>query len=247
MCMLGGCIALCGTFAILSLKYVPDIINRQIELRNDAIATSFSEIIKKPLLLRNYLQVNQEAQATSRLPGVSYAAVVNAKGVVVGGFFSDLSRFDYDFANRVKQQGFPVDIFAENRLSANRAEGNATLNIGGQKIYDKVKPVADTGNEVHVGIYVSEVEEAIHSALVSPLTISLVAIAFIIGGILFILLNRAITMPLKEITSMAHRISLGETNINIDTTSGPREMRALAEAFKRMQQSIKYMIGRLEK
>lgn len=247
LCMLAGTLFLCTVFAFLSFRYIPDIINHQIELRNEAIATSFSDMIKKPLLLKNYLQVNREAQATSRLPGVSYAAVVNAKGVVVGGFFSDLSRFDARFSERVKQQGFPVDIFTGNRSTANRMDGNATLNIGGQKIYDKMKAIGDTGSEVHVGIYVSEVEEAIRNALFSPLTISLATLALFLGGGFFLLLNRIITKPLVAMTNLANRISLGETDLKIDSDYAPREMRELAKAFQRMQQSIKYMIGRLER
>lgn len=245
-CMLISLVLICGTFAFLALHYVPNIINNQIELRNKAIATSFNEMITKPLLVRNYLQVNREAQSISRLPGVAYAAVVNAKGIVVGGFFSDLSQFDRSFAEQVKQKGFPVDIFAANKSSANRTEGNATLDIGGQKIFDKVQAVSDTGSEVHVGIYVSEVQLAIRDALVSPLTISLVVAAVLLSGLLFFFLNRTITKPLEEMTNIAKRISLGETDLTI-TPKGPREMRNLAEAFKRMQQSIVYMIGRLQK
>ncbi|MDK9707411.1 MAG: HAMP domain-containing protein [Desulforhopalus sp.] len=241
-----GFFTVCGTFSFLTLRYIPDIINNQIDLRNQAITTAFRSAIKKPLLLRDYLQVNQEAKATSKLPGVAYAAVINGKGVVVGGFFSELSRFDSHFAGKVKESGFPVDIFTANRLRQGKEEASATLSIGGQKIYDKVQAVSETGGEVHVGVYVSEVEEAIRHALISPLTISLSLLVLCLGIIMFFFLNRAITKPLEEVTSVVNRISLGEMDLNI-VPSGPREIRELANAFKRMQQSIRYMIGRLGK
>jgi HAMP domain-containing protein len=241
-----GFFVVCGTFAFLALRYIPDIINNQIELRNQAITASFSGIIKKPLLLRDYLQVNQEARATSRLPGVAYAAVINSKGVVVGGFFSDLDRFESQFGKKVKETGFPLDIFAKNRLAAGKGDASATLAIGGQSIYDKVQAISETGGEVHVGIYVSEVEEAIRHALISPLTISMICLVLLLGAVLFVLLNRSITKPLEEVTDVVNRISLGEMNLDI-VPSGPREIRELADAFKRMQQSIRYIIGRLEK
>ncbi len=244
--MLFGFFAVCGTFAFLALRYIPDIINHQIELRNQAITVSFSGVIKKPLLLRDYLQVNQEARATSKLPGVAYAAVINSKGVVIGGFFSDLSRFETQFGQKVKETGFPSDIFAKNRLAGGKGEASATLTIGGQSIYDKVQAIPETGGEVHVGIYVSEVEEAIRQALISPLTISMLCIVLLLGAVLFVLLNRSITKPLEEVTDVVNRISLGEMNLDI-VPSGPREIRELAKAFKRMQQSIRYIIGRLEK
>lgn len=244
--MVFGFLVVCGTFAFLSLRYIPDIINHQIELRNQAITASFSGVIKKPLLLRNYLQVNQEAKATSGLPGVAYAAVINGKGIVVGGFFSDLNRFDPDFGEKVKGTGFPLDIFANNRLSEHNSEASATIRVGGQRIYDKALAIPETGGEVHVGIYVSEVEEAIRQALISPLTISLLCAVLLLGGVFFILLNRSITKPLEEVTDVVNRISLGEMNLDI-VPNGPREIRELAAAFKRMQQSIRYIIGRLEK
>jgi HAMP domain-containing protein len=241
-----GFLVVCGTFAFLALRYIPDIINKQIELRNQAITTSFSGVIKKPLLLRDYLQVNQEARATSKLPGVAYAAVINSKGVVVGGFFSELNHFEATFAKKVKETGFPADIFAANRLTGGKTDASATLSIGGQRIYDKVHAIPEVGGEVHVGIYVSEVEEAIRHALVSPLTISLSCSVLLLGALLFVLLNRAITKPLTEVTDVVNRISLGEMNLDI-VPKGPREIRELAEAFQRMQQSVRYIIRRLEK
>ncbi len=244
--MIFGFFIICGTFAFLALHYIPDIINHQIELRNQAIIASFSGVIKKPLLLRDYLQVNQEARATSKLPGVAYAAVINGKGLVVGGFFSDLNRFEPQFGKKVKETGFPLDIFAKNRLAAGKEDSSATLSIGGQRIYDKVQVIRETGGEVHVGIYVSEVEETIRQALISPLTISLTCAVLLLGAVFFVLLNRSITKPLEEVTDVVNRISLGEMDLNI-VPKGPREIQELANAFKRMQQSIKYIIGRLEK
>jgi HAMP domain-containing protein len=242
--MLTGFIVACGSFIFLAMRYVPGIINHQIELRNQAITTSFSSMIKKPLMLRDYLQVNREAQATSKLPGVAYAAVINSKGLVIGGFFSDLNRFDRLFAQKVKAGGFPLEIFSINRLAAGVSEANKVLNVGGQNIYDKAKAIPEIDAEVHIGIYVSEVQEAIHDALVSPLTITLISLTLVVGVILFFVLNRVITKPLEEVTDVVNRISLGEMDLDF-TPRGPREIRQLGAAFERMQQSIKYMLGRI--
>lgn len=240
-----GFLTVCGTLLFLALWYIPDIINSQIELRNQAITTSFSNAIKKPLLLRDYLQVNQEARATSTLPGVAYAAVLNNKGIVVGGFFSDLNRFEGQFAAKVKEKGFPAEIFHSNRLGNGQEEASAKLTIGEQRIYDKVQLVSNIGAEVHVGIFVTEVEEAIRNAIISPLTLSLAFLILVLGALFFFLLNRAITKPLEQVTDVVNRISLGEMNLEI-IPSGPREIRELASAFKRMQQSIRYVLGKLE-
>ncbi len=241
-----GFIIVCGTFAFLALKYIPDIINNQIEMRTQAIATSFSGAITKPLLLKNYLQVNQEAQRTSKLPGVAYAAVVNTKNIAIGGFFSDLSRFDEQFAKKVKEKGFPGDILNANKLPSQKQEANARILVGGQLIYDKVLAIADAGGAVHIGIYISEVDNAIHEALFSPLTLSLIGIVLLFGLGIFILLTRSITKPLQEVTNVINRVSVGEMDLTI-APKGPREIRELAAAFERMHQSIKYIISQLDK
>ncbi len=241
-----GFLAITATFAYLYLQYIPKIINQQIELRTLAITKSFSGVIKKPLLLRNYLQVNKEAKRTSQLPGVAYAAVVNKKGIVIAGFFSDLERFDNQFKTTVQQKGFPVDRLAQNKLPPGEDTANSRIMMGGQTIFDEVVSIPDTGGEVHVGIYVSEVDNAIKNALVSPLTISLIGGVLIVGFIVLLILTRAITRPMQELTDVANRISLGELDLEIKP-SGPREMRQLAAAFDRMRYSIKTAMDRLRK
>ncbi|TKB25064.1 HAMP domain-containing protein [Desulfopila sp. IMCC35006] len=241
-----GFIVLTGTFTFLALRYVPDIIGNQIELRTQAITSAFSGGIQKPLLLRDYLQVNKEAKRTSQLPGVAYAAVVNQKGIVVGGFFSDLSRFDKDFANIIKLKGFPVDVLNQNKLAAGMERKNARITMGGQTIFDEVTPIPDTGGQVHVGIYVSEVDEAIRKAVFSPLTLSLTVGVLLFGFGIFVMTSQSITKPMESLTDVVNRISLGEMDLAVQP-SGPREMRELCSAFDRMHQSVKYIMNRLNK
>jgi HAMP domain-containing protein/uncharacterized protein YlaI len=241
-----GFIVITGTFTFLAFRYIPDIISNQIELRTQAITSAFSGGIQKPLLLRNYLQVNQEAKRTSQLPGVAYAAVVNDKGIVVGGFFSDLKKFDQDFADLIKLKGFPADLLNQNKLTPGADKNNARITMGGQTIFDEVAPIPDTGGQVHVGIYVSEIDTAIRDAVFSPLTLSLSLVVLLFGFAIFILTGRSITKPMVDLTDIVNRISLGETDLAI-TPSGPREMRELSSAFERMHQSVKYVMSKLEK
>ena len=240
--MILGFILTSGAFAYLYLKYIPEIINNQIELRTAAITETFRGVITKPLLLRNYLQVNKEAQRTSKLPGVAYATVINKRGIVVAGFFSDLRRFDRAFETQVKKKGFPVSILAENKLGS--GDGHSKIEVGGQSIFDTVSAIPDSGGEVHVGIYVSDVDTAIRSALVSPTTISVMAAILISGFLVLFFLTRMITKPMQELTDVANRISLGELDLVVEP-GGPREMRALATAFERMRISIKAAVERL--
>ena len=241
-----GFFVISGTFSYLYLKYIPEIINQQIELRTIAISQSFAGVIQKPLLVRNYLQVNKEAQRTSALPGVAYAAVTNKRGIVIAGFFSDLNKFDRQFVMKVKKKGFPKTIISANTLPAGMKEKSKQISVGGQRVFDHVVALPNKEGEVHVAVYVSEIDDAIRNVLLSPLTLSLVGGVLFIGFVIFLLLTRSITKPTRQLTDMANRISLGEMDLTI-TPRGPREMRELAVAFERMRYSVKAAMDRLKK
>ncbi len=244
--MIIGFLVISAAFAYLYLTFIPQIINNQIELRTVAITKAFSGIVKKPLVLKDYLQVNKEAQRISKIPGVAYAAVVNSKGIVIAGFFSDLQRYDPQFVELVKKKGFPKDVLAQNKLPQGGEENTGRMIVGGQKIVDDAALIADTGGVVHVGVYVSEVDDAIQNALLSPLTLSVAAGVIVVGIIMMLLLSSLIGKPMRELTDVANRISFGQMDLNINS-KGPREMRELAVAFDRMRISIKAALKRLKK
>ncbi len=241
-----GFLTITGVMAYLYLRYIPELMNRQVNLRTTDIAISFAGSVRQPLLVRNYLLVNKEAERISRLPGVAYAAVVNKRGIVVAGFFSDLSRFAPDFAGQVKEKGFPQIIVRQNHLSAGTREKDHVLTLGGQKLHDKAVALADVGGEVHVGIYISDVDKAIRDVLLSPTTFSLLGLVLFSGILTFFLIARSISKPLQELTEVVNRISLGELDLAVEPR-GPREVRELASAFERMQYSIKAALDRMRR
>ncbi len=244
--LITGFLMVGGAFGYLYFEYIPEIINHQIELRTAVITESFSGVIQKPLLRGDDQQVNKEAQRASKLPGVAYAAVINSKGDMVAGFVSDLDRFNKKFEMRVKAKGIPVEVFAQNKLPFGVDRANTRITVGGQTIYDEVASIPESGGEVHVGIYVADVDDAIREVIVSPLTFSILATILVVGFIIFLLLTRAIAKPMQELTNVANRISLGEMDLVVKS-SGPREMRDLASAFERMRHSIKGALERLSK
>lgn len=243
LAMLMSFLVVATAFSYLYTKYIPGIIYNQVDLRTSAISEAFSGIVAKPLLLRNYLQVNKDAQRTSRLPGAAYAAVINRKGIVVAGFFSDLTRFDRKFEIQVKDKGFPSSVLSNNKLGT--GNGHSRTLIGGQPIYDTVVAIPNSGGEVHIGIYLSEVDEAIRKVMISPETLSIAGATLLLGVIILVLLSRTITRPMQELTNVANRISLGELDLTV-TPNGPRETRELARAFDRMRFSIKTAVDRMK-
>ena len=236
-------LVIAAAFSYLYIKYIPGIIYDQVDLRTSAITESFGGVVTKPLLLRNYLQVNKDAQRTSKLPGAAYAAVINKKGIVVAGFFSDLTRFNREFEMQVKEKGFPAPILSNNKLGT--GNGHSRTSIGGQPIYDTVVAIPNSGGEVHVGIYLFEVDEAIRKDMISPETLSVAGATLLLGIIILVLLSRAITRPMQELTDVANRISLGDLDLTV-SPSGPRETRELGAAFERMRFSIKTAVDRMK-
>ncbi len=244
--MLFGFLLVSAAFAYLYLTFIPSIINHQVDLRTQAVSKAFSGVVKKPLILKNYLQVNKEAKRISKIPGVAYTAVVNGKGIVIAGFFNDINQFDSQFVQEFKKAGFPRELLKENTLPAGEDSHNARITIGGQEIDDEVTLVSDTGSTVHVGVYVSEVNNAIRNALKSPLSLSILGALLFIGLMMGVLLSNLIGKPMRELTEIANRISFGQLDLEIPA-KGPREMRELAHSFDRMRISIKAALDRLRK
>ncbi|MCW5213261.1 HAMP domain-containing protein [Desulfobulbus sp. TB] len=72
----------------------------------------------------------------------------------------------------------------------------------------------------------------------------LLLLFFLATCILLVFLNKLITQPMRNLTNVANRISLGELDLAIIAT-GPREIRELGAALERMRHSIKVAMERL--
>jgi HAMP domain-containing protein len=238
--MLVGLLAAGGAFSYLYFSYVPELVEHQLNLRGLALAIALKETVRTPLQEQNYLEVNQAVRQTAKLPGVAYAAVMNDKGAVIAGHFNSLSGFDSRFAQQVKEKGFPADIIAQSGLERK----GVRLNMGGQPIHDRTLPLADFGGEIHVGIPVAEVDSEIHAALFSPLLFAPLGVGLMFAVIILLLVERLLTRPLRNLTSAANRISLGELDLPV-ALDGTRELRELATALKRMRHSIKIAVERI--
>ncbi len=231
-----------SVLAFVYLKYVPSLMSEQIGLRTYSISRSFSAAVLQPLLLRNYLRVNQTAENNSKLPGVAYISVLNKKGIVIAGIFGDLKRFSPDFTARVKKQGFPKEIPLQNRIPRGKKESSKDLIVGGQKIHDVAVPIGNTGGEAHVGIFTEDVDKAVRESMI-PLLIILAAMA-ILGSLSFLMVARNISGPIRALTDEAQRISLGEIDRPISVKGGG-EIAELAASLERMRFSVQSAIERL--
>lgn len=230
--------------AFVYMKYVPALMIEQIDLRTYSISRSLSSAVLEPLLVRNYLRVNQTAEAITKLPGVAYVAILNKKGIVIAGIFGDLSRFSPSFTARVKKGGFARELSRQIRIPKGAQEKVMDLTVGSQKIRVVAVPIEDTGGQAHVGLFTEDVEKAVHDSMI-PLLIILVAMA-ILGCLGFLMIARTISRPIRALTDAAQRISLGEIDLPIDVKGGG-EIADLAASLERMRFSIKAAIERLKR
>ncbi len=237
-------LALGGLLGYFYMKYVPQLLNEQVDLRTSAISQTLSSAIQEPLLVRNYLRVNKTAESVSKLPGVAYVSVINKRGIPIAGLFGDPGRFSPDFAANLKQKGFPKSLVSQNAIIAQQKTQSKDISVGGQPIHDVAVALQEAGGEVHVGLFTEDIKKSIQKTLY-PLAITLGALT-LLGLIGFLILAKAISKPIRELTSTANKISIGELDIAIQP-KGPEEVRTLAYSLERMRISIKAAMDRLRK
>ncbi len=232
-----GLLVVNGAFCYLYFDFTPKLIYKQVDLRSATIASFLQE--------SDILQLSQQADLTTKMPDVAYIAVIDPQGVATVGVFGDASKFAADFNAKFQQEGFPAQALKDNRAAENHLGKNSILTMGGQKVYDKAISLENIDGELHVGIFVSNIDKTLWNALLSPTLLIVAILPWICGLTTFTLLARYITNPLKDLTAIVHRISLGELDLTVET-NGPRELRDFARAFERMRYSIREAINRLK-
>jgi len=231
-----------GVVTFLYLSFVPDMMNEQIRLRTVSVAKAFSGAVERPLMVKNFLQVNQTAAVNAALPHVAYASVFNKRGVVVAGIFGDKNRFDANLKTAIEKEGFPRSMAALNRITAGTQQSEAVFVLGGQKVFDVAVPIKNTGGEVHVGIFTRDAEQAVERQLI-PL-IEILVLMVLCGSLAFIWVGRSISRPIKNLTLAAEKISMGQMDHPISVKSGG-EIGELARSLERMRFSINSAMDRL--
>ena len=244
--MLFGLLMISTIFIHFYLNTIPDILRNELELRSQALTESLKKTIILPFSRSDYLTVNQEIERVGKLPGVAYAAVRNAKGVLVAGFFDNLNTSDKDFARKMKEREFQSEILAKNTIPPGGEKTGVEIHIGELPVYNRVTALPDGGGELYMGLSVENLNKYFFKALLSPLTLTLLLLFLLSGYLLFFLLSKLITGPMRALTDTANRISLGELDLAV-TAAGPREIRELGAAFERMRHSIRVATERLSR
>jgi len=79
-----------------------------------------------------------------------------------------------------------------------------------------------------VGTFPYNMAADIKKALLTPTSMMFIGLILFCGLLLFFILVRAISVPLKDLTDIVDRISLGELDLSV-RPRGPREIRNLAQ------------------
>ena len=230
--------------ALLTVYFwvVPDLMSRQIHLRSESIAKTFAASVIDPILVRNFLRINQAAEKASQLPGVAYVAVLNPKDIVVAGLFGNHERYSKQFLEEITSKGFPKELVMQNKLGET-SEGQTRINIvDAKKVIDLVVPIGDTRWEAHVGVFTSDVDEAMRRTL--PPILIILGIITLIGGGIFAVLARTVSEPIRQLCVAAVLISQGRLNQKIEIKARG-EIGELALALEAMRLSIYQAIERL--
>jgi len=235
------------TGAVLSGVYlwvVPDLMRQQIQLRSESIAKTFAVSIVDPILVRNFLRINQAAEKAALLPGVAYVAVLNPKDVVVAGIFGQPERYSTAFMDEVKSKGFPRDLVLRNKREGDSPEQVLVSTVDRRKVMDLVVPIADTGWEAHVGVFTSDIDQAMQRTL--PPVVAVLAVMAALGAGVFIVLARTVSEPIRKLCASAVLISQMHLSQKIEV-SAPGEIGQLALALEAMRLSIRQAIHKLQR
>lgn len=232
--------------ALLSVYFwvVPDLMRRQIHLRSESIAKTFAASVIDPILVRNFLSINQAAEKAAQLPGVAYVAALNPKDIVVAGIFGNHERYSKQFLEGINSQGFPRELVLQNKLGETSGDQTLINTVDGKKVLDLVVPIGDTRWEAHVGVFTSDVDEAIRRTL--PPVLIVLGIMALLGGGIFAVLARTVSRPIRQLCAAAVLISQGRLNQKIQIEARG-EIGELALALEAMRLSINQAIGRLRK
>jgi HAMP domain-containing protein len=242
--MLIGFLIITVFFTHFYLDNIPDILQHQLEMRSLSLTESLQGAITRSLAKKDYLRMGNRVRRASKLPGVAYIAVSNDQGKVIAGFFSNLNKFNKHFAHKIKEKGFKLNLLTTSTTSICEKWAGAQERIGGVPVYTRVTNLSGTDSKLHIGLYVEKLDQRFLNTLLSPFTLLLLALFFLSAYILFILLDKLVTEPMRSLTNTANRISLGELDLAI-MIKGPRETRELGAALERMRHSIKVAMDRL--
>lgn len=174
-------------FTLIHQMLIPELVKDQIELRAKSITTFFAGAVLEHIVARDYLTINKLTENVTTLPDVGYAGVINDKGDVISGIFSNLELFDTALGAEVNTNGFPATIASQIRLTDRSNDATSSHRIGGRAIIDYALRLNNANAEIHVGILTDDAIQTSQQSMIPYVFLLLITIVFGITAFLWIL------------------------------------------------------------
>jgi methyl-accepting chemotaxis protein len=212
--------------------------------------------------LEDVLSVVQDVQIGQRgyaLTGEeSYLEPYHAALARIDGHMQELRRLTVTDSQDQRRLD-ALDVLVRNYLALARETVDATrikspeagvaiIRTGkGKALTDDIRRTVSEIEREKTGQLQEQIEEAQTNATRTKWTIALGTLtAFLIAALAGFVITRNIASPLRELTTVAERITVGDLSVTVAADSRRDEVGMLARAFDRMTQSLRAMAGAAE-
>ena len=207
----------------------------EMERRGEALARSLAAISVGPLLVYNFVALEQNVVRISAEPDVVYALVLDADGKVAAH-----SRYP-------ERVGFLLHgAVPERAASAGEPLTQETVTTAGEAVYDFAVPVLVEGRKwgtVRLGLSKRRMEAQLRRTRLELGALTLATL--LLGSVAAALVARRIARPVQQLAEGAAAISRGQLNQRIEPSTAD-EIGRLAAAFNDMAAQLLHQRTALE-
>jgi two-component system, cell cycle sensor histidine kinase and response regulator CckA len=226
----GGLGLLLGILVIGIVYFLTmNALQKQVDLRSEAIATNLSDAAAGHVSRRNALELDALIAKYGRLEGVAYAYIQDPKGDVVASSI----------------QPFPAELKQSLGAMQQRSSNSRTTTVRGKSAYETQVPLLDGQlGAVHVGLWADIVQQDVRGTVLT--IVGLITLCLSVGIAMSIIIASKAIRPLLDLRSIADEISRGHLDTPVSVQSDD-EVGELARSLERMRASLKAAMVRLNK
>jgi HAMP domain-containing protein len=221
-------IVLLGFFIVVTVYQTTGrVLRDQLDQRASIIAGNFSDRAAADILTQNISELNALITKYAYLDGVAYIFIEDGQGKIVAQSLIPL----------------PTELREASTLDGRQLPNRRVVTFSGRPVHEIRMPIPKgQAGAIHVGIWGDSVDEQIDRVLY-PL-IGQIALMILAGLVVSVFLARGILRPIRQLTDLADRMSLGDLDTPIGIESKD-EIGELARSLERIRASLKAAMVRL--
>ncbi len=225
---IGGMIVLLGFIVIATVYQTTGrVLRDQLDQRASVIAANLSDRTADDILTQNISGLNALTTKYALLDGVAYIFIEDGQGKILARSLAVL----------------PAELRESSTLDGRRLPNRRVVTFNGRPVHETRMPILEgQAGAIHVGMWEDSVDEQIDRALY-PL-IGRIALMILAGLVVSVFLARRILRPIRRLTDLADRMSLGDLDTPIGMESKD-EIGELARSLERIRASLKAAMVRL--